>query len=237
MSSDLLAKWLACYDPVHRGWTPAGIANGLCATNGFFFPRIRGGYNLRRSSGRVPTASDPIVGAAGADAASVHTFPWVSHEAGGEYVYRLTAVGGGGVENFADDVTAAVAFDDLGHWVGRLPNAPADLRVLPTVGGRFIVRWTYTGQCEQVEPAAFRLYHDQATGTVDFSSPAATVPYRRGRFHYEHVSEEFEHDTGIQWVVRAVSEDGAEEDNDRFAFARASSAPPPINPAVHIRVV
>ena len=30
--SDLLEKWLRHYDPIHRGWTPAGIANGAVTT-------------------------------------------------------------------------------------------------------------------------------------------------------------------------------------------------------------
>ncbi|UCD28531.1 MAG: hypothetical protein JSV03_15855, partial [Planctomycetota bacterium] len=100
MVVSLLQRWLSHYDPIHRGWTPVGIANGICTTVGYSFPRIRGGYNLRRAVDRKPEASDLIVGVAGADAQTIHNFSWVTHQASTDYYYRLTAVSGGGVENW-----------------------------------------------------------------------------------------------------------------------------------------
>jgi len=149
MTDNLLQKWLAYYDPIHRGWTPRGVANGICATGGWFFPRILGGYNLRRSQGQVPGQDEIIVGAAGAQADSIRTFPWVSHTADESYIYRLTAVGGGGVENFQDEIVTQVWLDETGNWPGCRPNAPSDLRVSSLSGGRFVLKWIYLGEGEQ----------------------------------------------------------------------------------------
>lgn len=234
MCNGLLAKWLAYYDPIHRGWTPEGIANGVCATSGFSFPRIRGGYNLRRSVGQIPDASTLIVGAAGVDMETVRTFGWVTHEADTAYVYRLTAINGGGVENWTDVVTLDTAFDGSGYWVGARPNAPGDLQVAPAAGGTLLLRWTYSREGEQAEPYEFHVYHDGGTGTVDFDSVVANVPYRRGRFHCSYLSEAFDHGTRIRWAVRAVSTSKVEDGNEQVVSAWADAQAPPVNPTVMI---
>lgn len=232
MSRSLLDSWLDHYDPVHHGCTPAGIANGVCATLGFGFPRVRGGYNLWREVGGASGAAASIVGAAGAYATTIRTFPWVPHGPEAAYVYRLAAISGGGVENPAEAARAAALFDGEGAWFGPLPNAPGDLRVTPVAGGRFLIRWTHSSADEQDAPAAFHLYHDAGAGTIDFSQPAASVAYVPGRFHFAHVSAPFAHDERVGWVVRSVTAAGVEERNLRAVSALARATAPPGPPAV-----
>lgn len=231
MSCTLLDKWLLHYDSVHRGWTRAGIANGVCATCGFSFPRIRGGYLLRRAVGRAPDESSEIVGAAGADADSVGTFPWIVHAANTTYVYGLSAISGGGVENRLEQSPAAARFDELGRWTGELPNAPADLRADAAEGGTFRVRWSHCGEDEQARPAGFRIYHDAGMGTIDYRAVVAVVGYRRGQVNYEYISLPFGHDVRVRWAVRAFSVNGVEELNEQTADGVARAHPPPA-PAV-----
>ena len=118
---ELLGKWLEHYDPIHRGWTRRGIANGVCMTRGFAFPRIAGGYNLYRGG---PTGADvdytAPVGAAGARAAGIRTLPWGRLEAGAEYIFVLRSIGGGGVESADGEevVRVAVTAKEVGwRWV------------------------------------------------------------------------------------------------------------------------
>lgn len=232
MSSGLLAKWLVHYDPIHRGWTPGGIANGLCGTNGFFFPRIRGGYNLRRSVGQVPDAAALIVGAAGADATEIRTFPWVTHAASTTYVYRLNPINGGGVANWDDETITTAAFNPSGEWVGPRPNPPSDLRVMPTAGGKFVLRWTYNREGQQTEPSVFWVYHDGGTGEVDYDTIVAWVDYSRGRVHYDYTSGAFSHGARVQWAVRTVSTEGVAEKNEQVVPGWAEALAPPVNPTV-----
>ncbi|MHC4445647.1 MAG: hypothetical protein ACYTBZ_01545 [Planctomycetota bacterium] len=230
--TSLLQRWLAHYDPIHRGWTPAGIANGVCTTVGFSFPRIRGGYNLRRAVDGVPVESDLMVGAAGADAATIYTFDWVSHQANTHYFYRLTAIGGGGVENFDDELVADTEFDDNGDWVGAKPNAPGDLQVAAAAGGKFVLRWTYTADGQQAEPSGFRIYNNGGSGSIDYDNAVATVVYRSGRLHFSYESGAFDNGTRVFWAVRAVTSAGVEEDNQDTVLGRAEATAPPINPPV-----
>ncbi len=234
MACDLLSKWLVHYDPLHRGWTLTGIANGVGATCGFFFPRIAGGYNLRRAVGQLPDGLAVIVGAAGATAETIETFPWVTHDAGVTYTYRLVAVSGGGCEDLIDEVTTQAAFDGAGEWLGARPHAPADLQVTPLSGGRFRLGWTYTPEGEQAAPASFRVYHDAGTGSMNFSQVVGTVDYRRGRLHYAFTSESFAEGTRVGFVVRAISAAGAQEPNERVVRGLADAAAPVINPVVVI---
>jgi len=56
----------AHYDPIHRGYTPRGIANGVTATGGWCFPRVlSGGYNLYRGPSAASIDFSRPVGAAG----------------------------------------------------------------------------------------------------------------------------------------------------------------------------
>jgi len=236
MARTLLQRWLDHYDSIHRGWTLEGIANGVCATSGFFFPRIRGGYNLRRGENEVPELSSPIVGAAGADASAIHIFPWISHNAGTTYVYRLSAISGGGVGNAIDETTAEAGFDAAGDWCGLVPNSPSDLRVTPTADGKFLVEWAYSAEGQQISPWEFHLYHDAGTGSVDFETVVANVSYRAGRYHYAYTSASFDHGTRIKWAVRAATS-GTEDENIRVVFGWADAESPPINPAVIISKV
>ncbi len=232
MFNDLLPCWLRHYDPIHLGWTPKGIANGVCATAGFFFPRIVGGYNLRRVIGRVPDDNDPIVGAAGHDAAMVRTFPWVCQAASAVYTYRLAAIGGGGVEVRTDEASTTVALDEEGRWVGCRPNSPADPRVSALSDGRFLLRWTYTEDGQQIEPLAFHVYHNGGGGAIDYENPVGSVPYRRRQWHHAFTSGGFDHDRCVRWAVRAVSAAGVEEQNMLYVAGRAERQAPPINPPV-----
>ncbi len=95
----LLDKYIAASDPIRRGVTARGVANGLMITRGFSFPRIAGGYNLYRGLDTVE-AIDWVnpVGAASADANELRNFAWMGHDANARYVYGVRAISGGGVE-------------------------------------------------------------------------------------------------------------------------------------------
>jgi hypothetical protein len=235
MPDSLLQSWLEHYDPIHRGWTPAGIANGVCTMNGFAFPRIRGGYNLRRIPGGQSMAE--VVGAAGASASTVRTFPWVAHSPGADYEYVLTAISGGGCENITAASSVMIAIDPLGNWAGPRPNAPTDLRVVPAKGGRFLIQWVYDEDGQQIDPSGFRLYRGTGWSGVSYAGPVAVVAHQAGQVHFSYISEECIHGTRVTWAVRAVSAAGVEEDNGRTVTAWAVALSPPINPVTVVRRV
>jgi hypothetical protein len=224
----LLNKWLAHYDTIHRGWTPRGIAAGVCATNGFAFPRVSGGYNLYRRivAQGIDSAVGPV-GAAGAGATSIGNFPWRPHAADTVYAYSVRSVGGGGVESAASSPERIVVVDEGGVAVGPRPNSPVMVTVSPAAGGRFWVRWVYAKRFEEAAPATFEVLHFPRPGVVDPEAPEpALVPYVRGKSVYGYLSDGFGHGVERRWRVRAISGEGVDDRNDALVPGFADAAAP-----------
>jgi len=234
LSTEIFRKWLAHYDPVHRGRTRTGLATGLSITHGFSFPRIRGAYHLYRTD--VATAP-LLVGITCPDDSTIRTLTWLDDPPGTQRVYRLVPVSGGGVENWVDVTYVAVYFTSAGWWIGSLPNAPSDLQLIPLSYGRFSVRWSYYPHDQQVAPAGFRLYSSGTGTAIDYGAVQASVPYRPGLIHYEYITRPRPDGQRLGWAVRAYAASGHEEQNLDCVYALTRAVGPPANPVVQIRVV
>lgn len=229
----LLERWLLHYDPIHRGYTQRGIANGVTATCGWGFPRVGGGYNLYRSVNGAAVDGDRPVGAAGRSATSIESFSWRPHAVSTDYAYSVRSIGGGGVES-ADSEGVLAAFDGVGALIGPAPHAASDVAVRAISGGRFEVRWRYDAAGEAVAPAMFRLFHDGGSGTVDYGTVVGTVTYGACRALYAYVSGGFGHDVRRVWGVRAVSDEGVEEENELTAAAWSDDLAPSVGSVLHV---
>lgn len=175
----------------------------------------------------MPSRTAPIVGAGAAGADTLREFPWVQHEPDTEYVYRLNAIGRGGVEEDSADAVAIVEFGADGEWVGLLPNSPSRLDVRAAAGGRFMLRWTYAEAGQQAAPTQFRVFTDGGTGLVDYVTPAGVVAYRPRRLFYEYVSEPWPHNAKVRWAVRAYTIADAHDTNTNEVYAWADADGPP----------
>lgn len=227
----MFGKWLAHYDPIHRGYTPSGIANGVTAMCGWAFPRVRGGYNLYRgTSGAESIDFVHPVGAAGVTSTTIDNFSWRPHADTTQYAYAVRAIGGGGVESAASHPTRVAEFDGAGSLIGLRPNTVVGLSVRASAGGRFVVHWVYVSRFEEATPSEFRIFHDNGGGTVDYNTVVATVAYRRGAAHYSYASGAFAHGTRMIWGVRAATATGVDDGNvaqdAAFADAEAPGAYP-----------
>jgi len=238
MADGLLDRWLAHYDSIHRGWTPRGIANGVCATNGFAFPRLAGGYNLYRGVGALENVdTDVPVGAAGANASQLETFSWRPAAASTTYVHVIRSIGGGGVESPSGAQAVTVSFDAFGQPEGLKPNTPTSLAAAPQGGGRFEVSWRYVARDQETPPVEFRVYGDGGSGTVDFDSPLGAVPYRARRGQFRFITGEHAHGAVRSFAVRAVSEFGTTDGNTVVAGAWADAEGPPVHTSVFTETV
>lgn len=233
MATGMLGKWLAHYDPIHRGYTPAGIANGVTAMGGWGFPRVRGGYNVYRGTGGAESIdfAHPV-GAAGFTSTTIANFSWRPHANATQYAYAIKAIGGGGVESEASHPSRVAEFDGSGNLIGPRPNSVVGLSVRPSGGGAFEVRWVYVSRVEEASPSEFRLFHDSGGGTVDYNTVVATVAYRRGGAHYSYVSGTFAHDARVIWGVRAATAAGVDDGNVAQAAAFADAEAPGAHPGV-----
>ncbi len=230
----LMQRWLCHYDPIHRGFTPKGIANGLTATAGWSFPRIRGGFNLYRGSPTVNDIDyDEPIGAAGCDAAEIRNFSWRRHESGTTYHYAVKSVNGGGTESVPCGRVWPARFDESNDPIGDPPNSPLNLQAGAVSGGRFRLQWTYSPRDQYAAPEMFAIFHDNGTGTVDYEIVRGVAGYEAGRFHFEYLSDAFAHNARRIWAVRAVSGMSVADDNTTTVAAVADAEAPPDHPTAY----
>ena len=223
--SELLKHWLRHYDSIHRGWTPGGIANGVCATNGFAFPRVAGGYNLYRSmidgSGAIE-----IAGAADAITTSVETFAWAVAGALDNVRFEIRSIGGGGVESASSMILVDVEFDALAQPNALKPNAPRSLSIVQRAAGRFELAWRYVESHQPAAPVVFRIFSDNASGVIDYGNAVGEVTYRKRGGAYSFVTSPHVHGVTVQFAVRAFTASDDHDGNEVSVSQWADALPP-----------
>lgn len=236
--SELFDRWLSHYDTIHRGWTPLGIANGMTATNGFAFPRVMGGYNLYRgpvAGGDSSTVQ--IVGAAGASATVVETFAWAPAMPLDFERFELRSIGGGGAESTPSTDGIAVQFDSLGQVEPLKPNSPGYLGIEQGAGGSFLLTWRYSQRGQEVAPAGFEVFADNASGIIDFANAAGVLAYRPRQGSYSYITGPHAHGSVQQFSVRAVAFDGTHDGNTLAVAAWADALPPAVPPVLLTEII
>lgn len=197
MTTRAVNKWFLFYSPLYGGqwdfFTSSAVprhnvwSNALCLLGGIFWVRQSGGHNLRRrTGGDVPSLDDPIIGVANGAAATIKSRAYLAaaHAANGRYTYKITSVGGGGVEANNDHAVREVAMTALGALANPIPRGVSGLTVLGKANGDFVLTWRYVPKMNTEPPTKFRVYHDAGTGVIDFSVVAATVTYIAGVTDY-----------------------------------------------------
>jgi len=227
--SDLLTKYLLHADPIHRGWTRAGVAHGRTLTGGLF-ARYGGGTVLYRGAS-ASTATEPI-GAAGPGATTIRPWAWRHQASGTTYYFRCEAVGSGGVaavDPATDPPITRVRTGDDGTANAATPPAPRRLTVSPVAGGKFVVQWEYRPVGGLRAASEWRIYSDEGTGTVDYVTALDTVSARvsqSGAGLYQWLSDAYADTTEVQFVVRARTAAGEEEQNANAVSAEAAATGP-----------
>jgi hypothetical protein len=195
VAEDLVEKFLSHFDPARRGFTDAGMANGVSAVGGWFFPRITGGYNLKRGTSRDDVSV--VVGTAQPGATTIAEFAHAARDPSETYHYAVVPIGPGGVEAVVPDsdiVTVAA--------VEPAPDAPQRLACKPIAGGKFRLTWHYATMPNRTAATAFVIYSDNGTGTMDYATPLDVIA-AVGTRPYSWESAAFAHGTTVQFVVRS----------------------------------
>ena len=223
MAVSLLQHWLDHYDPIHRGFTPKGIANGVCATCGFFFPRIRGGYTLYRGAGGE-VDYDMAVGASGPTDSiptRIRNFPTYPLSAATAYSFGLRAISPGGAEEENIDLVAHLTTGGDSVPADPVPNPPIRLSAVPVAGGNIRLRWYYEPAGEGAPVYQYNVYHDNGGGSINYVTPLATTRQR------SYLTAAYSHGIAVKFTVRAESRAGDEETNTNEATATADAQGPP----------
>ncbi len=230
MAVSLLTRWLAHNDPIHWGWTPAGITAGSPVVCGLHWARLAGGYILYRaalgSTGQPDTANAVECGATSPTATTPTSIrPTSSQGASCVRAYWIHAASPGGAIESQPFDWHAVETDGAGAPVSAAPSAPFNLRVVPLAGGYLMASWKHNRETGTPKPVAFNVYSDSGTGTMDWVTPEATVTGHTARIGT------FTHGKTVAVGVRAESAAGTEDSNQVTRSATADSEGPPDAPA------
>lgn len=214
-----LTRYLGIADPARAGLTPRGIALGMHATAGVAWTHLSGLHVLYRGVDAVDYTLP--VGVAEEGASTVANFPTYPFAASTTYKFGLRAISPGGVEEGNTNLVQTIITDGDGVPILPTPNAPTQLMVFPRAGGKFAVSWRYRSEGQQVQPAAYAVYHDNGTGTMDYVTPLAVVT-SLGYF----TTVAYAHGTAVKFGVRARSAAGSEERNTTVRTATADAEGP-----------
>lgn len=226
MAVSLLTRFLATYDPIHRGWTPRGIALGLAVTGGFGTAKVRGGHALYMGVGEPGTRPSPdwshAVGAVGPSCESpgtIRTWPGVVLPAEKALAFGVRAFSPGGAEEAGTRQVVRLETDAEGEPTPLVPNAPVQLVAVPRAGGSVLLTWRYDPRGEGAPVSRFRVYHDDGTGEM----VAEALAEQRGR---AYLAGPYADGLTVTFRVRAVSAAGDEETNTQDVSAVAIASGP-----------
>jgi len=142
----------------------------------------------------------------------------LDHQAQTDYFYAVRRVSGTGKTERGTLAVVKLSLDEQSKRRAPRPQGVREVRAQLTGAGRIHLGWWYVPLGQQAEPANFAVYGDNGTGTIDYESVLAEVPYT-GRYYYS-----YEGDAGdskeYRFSVRAVAADGCDDGNTAFVTVR-----------------
>jgi hypothetical protein len=166
-----------------------------------------GGYNIYHGLGSGATAinygSPACCAGPGVLTATVGNLA-----APGVHWFGVRSVTDDGVVSETSDAEVQLELDAGGHQVPPRPAAVQALSAVAGAGGGVTVSWLAMPETGAVAPAAFRIYSDGGTGTVNWATPLGSVAYVPGQRGYQWTSAALAAGVTVQLAVRAESAAG-----------------------------
>lgn len=131
------------------------------------------------------------------------------------------------VTGFTDknvDAQARIILDGSGNDVTNRPLAPPHLRAMSQAGGSVAIEWLWPFNTRSKTPTGFHVYLG-TSGTVNYGTVKATVPYIAGRPAYRAVITGLTDGTAYVAGVRAYNAIGEEPNTSSVSFT-ADATPP-----------
>jgi hypothetical protein len=202
---------------IEQDWLLAALFGGM-TTNAFKLGTVltRGWFWMRRSGCsalyRGPTIdqidfTSPLT-VAEYDAGQISPPPYVAHGSNCTYFYAVRRFNTCGYQERTLAAVAKVAIDAGGNLAAPQPNNIFAAAAEQVEGSKVLLTWFYCPLRQESKPVCFRIYHDAATGQIDYQNPLATISYQGQKF-YTYLTESL---TGGRYLfaVRAEDADGVQ---------------------------
>jgi hypothetical protein len=186
-----------------------------------------GGYNIYHGVGLTAAAIDydTLAGGTGPGALACSVSGLA---APGVHWFGVRSVTDAGLISPTTDAEVQLELDALGHQVLPRPASVQALSATAGAGGRVTLAWLALPETGAVGPAAFRIYSDGGSGTVNFSSPLGSVAYVPGQRGYQWSSSALTAGVTVQLAVRAEASAGGVDASP----ATVTATPDATGPAV-----
>ena len=156
-------------------------------------------------------------------AAGLGTVTLTGMAAGSRQWLSVRAVSAQGVIDGGPVRLVRAAFDGSAELIPSVPNQPSGLALTCGAGGAVTASWRYDATGQEVAPSKFHVYVAQNGAAFNFASPLVIVGYAAAPSHSTGLGA-FADGTLVRCVVRAVSADDVEDQNQAEAVTWARAA-------------
>lgn len=182
---------------IEQDWLPTALFGGMTAnafklgmalTLGWFWMRRSGCSALYRGPkiDQIDFANPLTV--TEQDAGQISPPTYVAHGSNSTYFYALRRFNTCGYQERTLAAVAKVATDAQGNLTAPQPNNIFAAAAKQVAGNKVQLTWFYCPLQQESRPVCFRIYHDAATGQIDYQNPIATITYQGQRF-YSYLTE------------------------------------------------
>ena len=195
------------------GMTANAFKLGTALTRGWFWVRRSGCSALYRG----PTIdqidfTNPLT-VTEYDAGQISPPPYVAHGSNCTYFYGVRRFNNCGYQERTLGAVAKVAIDADGNLLPPQPNNIFAAAAEQVEGSKVLLTWFYCPLQQESKPVCFRIYHDAASGQIDYENPLGTISYQGQKF-YSYLTEPL---AGGRYLFAILAEDADGVQNGSLA--------------------
>jgi hypothetical protein len=185
-------EWFAGSLNIEQDWLLAALLGGMTANAfklgtvlslGWFWMRRSGCSVLYRGPAMDQIDFTNALTVAEQDAGQISPPLYVAHGSSSTYFYAVRRVNTCGYREHTLAAVAKVAIDADGNLAAPQPNNIFAAAVRQVNGNKVRLTWFYCPLRQKSKPICFRIYHDAASGQVDYQNPIGTITYQGQRFY------------------------------------------------------
>jgi len=190
-------EWFSGSLNIEQDWLLAALFGGMTAnafklgtalTLGWFWMRRSGCSALYRGPTIDQIDFTNALTVAEQDAGQISQPSYVAHGSNSTYFYAVRRFNTCGYQEHTLAAVAKVAIDAGGNLAPPQPNNIFAAAARQVASNKVQLTWFYCPLRQESKPACFRIYHDAATGQIDYQNPLAAVSYQGQRF-YSYLTE------------------------------------------------
>ena len=204
-------QWLI--DALFNGITTNAFRLGTTLSLGWFWMRLSGCCVLYRGPSTREIDFANVLSVTEQDTDTVSPPNYLPHSSRSTYFYVIRRFNHCGDQERTLAASVKVSIDADGNLTKPQPNNIFAASAEQVDGKKIQLVWFYSPLAQKSQPACFKIYHDAASGQINYENPIATIAYQ-GRKFYNHKTDALDSGRHL-FAVRA--EDAAGVQNSSLA--------------------